>query len=65
MGLFTQKTRNPRKFDYEPRFYNPDKEEKLRHRMRVKRRASKRRNPMAIVYFAVLLLIVLFMMYGL
>ena len=65
MGIFVQRTRNPRKFDYEPRYYNPDEEQKLRRRMRIKRRVSKRRNPMALVYFAIMLLMVLFIMYGL
>ena len=47
MGLLTPGRRvRPKRFDYEPRFYDPKKEEKLKKRMRVKRLSTaKRRSP--------------------
>ncbi len=65
MGLFMPRSRRPRKFDYEPRFYDPEKEDKLRRRMHVRRgAASKRRNPTKLLYFAALLFMVMFIIYA-
>lgn len=62
MGMFAQgRRRAPRRFDYEPRFYNPEKEEKLRTRMRVGRRVSRRRSPAALIYFVILLAFVVYL----
>lgn len=61
MGLFipNRKVRNKR-FDYEPRFYDPKKEERLRQRMRIKRVTGKRRNTSGIIYFTILFAIVIY-----
>jgi len=55
MGLFLpgRRVRNKR-FDYEPRFYNPKKDEKLKKRMRIQAFNRRRRSPMGIVYFIIL-----------
>jgi hypothetical protein len=45
-----------RKFSYEPRFYDPAKEKKLKERMRIKSKV-RRRNPAA--FLSILLLLVL------
>ena len=56
MGLLTPgRGMRPKKFDYEPRYYDPKKEEKLKQRMRVKRLSTaKRRSPAGIIYFLLL-----------
>ena len=56
MGLLTPGRRvRPKRFDYEPRFYDPKKEEKLKKRMRVKRLSTaKRRSPAGMIYFVLL-----------
>ncbi|MDX1546848.1 MAG: hypothetical protein R3247_07670 [Rhodothermales bacterium] len=46
----------PRRFDYEPRYYDPRKEESLKRRMRIKSRSRRRRSPIGLLYFAALLL---------
>ncbi|MDA0875432.1 MAG: hypothetical protein O3C45_10290 [Bacteroidetes bacterium] len=55
MGLFIpgRRVRNKR-FDYEPRFYDPKKDEKLKQRMRIQARNRRRRSPMGLVYFLLL-----------
>ncbi|MDA0378379.1 MAG: hypothetical protein O2899_02715 [Bacteroidetes bacterium] len=55
MGLFIpgRRVRNKR-FDYEPRFYDPKKDEKLKQRMRIQARNRRRRRPMGLVYFLLL-----------
>ena len=55
MGLFIP-NRNVRhkRFEYEPRFYDPKKDEKLRQRIRVRRLTSKRRKGSGIIYFLIL-----------
>ena len=61
MGIFIQNKRAaPRRFDYEPRFYNPEKDQKLKQRMRIKSRAHRRRGPSGVVYFAMLLCLALY-----
>lgn len=60
MGIIGGKKRKPRKFDYEPRFYDPSKEQDLRRRMRVQRR-SRRRNPTSLLYLLGLLLFTLYL----
>lgn len=57
MGLFTPSRKaTPRRFSYEPRFYDPSKDESLKRRMRVHARARRRRSPIALFYFIALLL---------
>jgi hypothetical protein len=56
MGLFLPGRRaSNRRFDYEPRYYDPKKEQDLKRRMQVGRRAKRRRSPMGIVYAGILL----------
>jgi hypothetical protein len=55
MGLFVPNKRaRHKRFEYEPRFYDPKKEEKLKQRMRVSRLTSKRRSGAGLIYFAIL-----------
>ena len=53
------KKKKPRKFDYEPRFYDPSKEEDIKRRMRIGRR-SRRRNPTSLLYLLGLLIFTLY-----
>lgn len=61
MGLFSS-GRGPRKFDYEPRHYNPEEDDDrdLKRRMRSRRKRSERDSPMGLLYLAGLLLLTLF-----
>jgi hypothetical protein len=61
MGIFRPGSRKKNKsFSYEPRFYDPDKDDDLKRRMRSKRRSSRRRSPMSLLYLLGLLLFALF-----
>ncbi len=55
MGIFLpgRRVRN-KKFDYEPRYYNPKKDEKLKKRMRIQAYNRRRRSPLGIIYFLLL-----------
>lgn len=57
MGMFVPGRRaKPRRFEYEPRYYNPKKDENLRRRLRVQSKTrSQRRSPAGIIYFVLLL----------
>ncbi|MCH8121689.1 MAG: hypothetical protein IH853_01070 [Bacteroidetes bacterium] len=61
MGLFIQNKKANKRFSYEPRFYNPEKEERLKRRIRVKRVTGRRRDPMGLIIFGILAGIVLYM----
>ena len=64
MGMFISNRRSkPRRFDYEPRYYNPKKDESIKRRMRVQSRSRRRRDPSAVIYLAMLLIVALFI-YG-
>lgn len=53
-----------RRFSYEPRFYDPKKDEDLRRRMRIKSLSRrKRRNPAGILLFVILLAMAVFVYY--
>lgn len=67
MSIFLPRTRvKHRRFSYEPRFYDPKKDEELRHRMRIKSLSRrKRRNPYGILVFAILLGLALFIYFQL
>ncbi len=67
MSIFLPRTRvKHRRFSYEPRFYDPKKDEDLRHRMRIKSLSRrKRRNPYGILVFAILLGLALFIYFQL
>ncbi|MEM1127296.1 MAG: hypothetical protein AAGI71_11645 [Bacteroidota bacterium] len=58
MAIFFRKKRvTNRRFDYEPRYYNPDKDESIKRRMRLKGRSRVgRRSKADILYFVGLLL---------
>lgn len=61
MGLFIQgKKASNRRFSYEPRFYNPEKEERLKRKIRVKRLARRRRDPLGLIIFGILFAMVLY-----
>lgn len=60
MGILGGRRRKPRKFGYEPRYYDPSKEEDLKHRMRIGRR-SRRRNPTSLLYLLGLLLFTIYL----
>lgn len=63
MGLFVPSKRPlPRKFDYEPRFYDPRRDESLRQRMRVARKARKRSSPTRALYIGALLALALYLL---
>ena len=67
MGLFMPGSRaKHRRFSYEPRFYDPKKDEDLRRRMRIKSLSRrKRRNPAGILLFAILLAMAVFIYFQL
>lgn len=62
MSIFSQGSRaKHRRFSYEPRYYDPKKDEDLRRRMRIKSLSRrKRRNPAGIILFVLLLGMALF-----
>ncbi|MEM8487736.1 MAG: hypothetical protein AAF564_19445 [Bacteroidota bacterium] len=65
MGIiFNSKRAKHRKFDYQPRFHNPEKEKKLRERIRIQSRASRRRSPVGIIYALVLLTFAAFLYFN-
>ncbi len=50
-----------RRFSYEPRYYDPKKDEDLRRRMRIKSLTRrKRRNPAGMILFVILLALAVF-----
>ena len=60
MGLFIPGSKStPRRFSYEPRFYNPEKDESIKRRMRVHGRARRRRSG-GFVYLVALLVFALY-----
>ena len=61
MGLFVSSKRaKPRRFTYEPRHYDPKKDESLKRRMRIHSRARRRRSPVGLLYFFALLLFAIY-----
>ncbi|NBB87766.1 MAG: hypothetical protein GVY12_16280 [Bacteroidetes bacterium] len=65
MGLFsTGKRRKHKRFDYEPRYYNPEKEDDLKYRMRIKRKSRhKRRDASGLIYLSLLLAFAAYLYY--
>lgn len=63
MGIFTTSRRKaPRSFSYEPRYYNPDRDESIKRRMRLKSRSRHQRRSRAdLLYFLALLLFAAFL----
>ena len=57
MGFFSQHRKvKPRGFQYEPRHYDPRKDESLKRRLRIKAKVRRRRSPIALFYLIALLL---------
>ncbi|MDE2730696.1 MAG: hypothetical protein OXM02_08675 [Bacteroidota bacterium] len=57
MGFLTGNRRaRPRRFDYEPRYYDPKRDESLKRRMRIQSKARRRRSPLGLLYLLALLL---------
>ena len=54
--LFQNRRARPRQFDYEPRFYDPKRDESLKRRMRIQSKARRRRSPLGLLYLLALLL---------
>lgn len=62
MGLFIPNKRaKHRRFDYEPRFYDPKRDQDIKHRMRVMSKARRRRGPARAVYIALLLILAIYL----
>ena len=53
----------PRRFSYEPRFYDPTRDDSLKRRMRIKSRVRRRRSPLALLYFFAILFFAIYI-YG-
>lgn len=64
MGLFVPSKRPaPRRFQYEPRYYDPSRDDSLRQRLRINRKARKRGGgPTKALYLGILLVIVLYIL---
>lgn len=61
MGLFIPNRKvTPRRFSYEPRHYDPRKDENLKRRIRIQSRAQRRRSPIGLIYFIALLLFAIY-----
>ena len=59
--LFFPKRVQHRRFEYEPRYYDPKREEDLKQRMRIKRKAvSRRQNPSRFLIILGLLIMALY-----
>lgn len=43
--MFFGKKKSHRKFSYKPRYYNPEKEQKLKRRMRIKSKTHRGKAP--------------------
>jgi hypothetical protein len=66
MSLFLKAPRPPRRFSYEPRYYDPRRDEDLRHRMRHARPAHpRRRHPARLLALVVLLALAAYLYLGL
>lgn len=59
MSIIGGSKRKPRKFDYDPRFYDSSKEDDIKRRLRV-RRKSNRRDPTSILYLIGLLIFTIY-----
>lgn len=61
MGLLIPSRKaKPRRFSYEPRFYDPKRDENIKRRMRIGSRARRRRSPAGLIYFGALLLFAIY-----
>lgn len=56
MGLFVPGRRaQPRRFSYEPRFYNPEHDDSIKRRMHIQSRARSKRRNSGFIYLVALL----------
>ncbi len=63
MGFFVSGSRpRPRRFDYEPRYYDPRRDESLRSKMRVARKTQKRSSPTKALLYGAMVVIALFIL---
>ena len=63
MGFFVSGSRpRPRRFDYEPRYYDPRRDESLRGKMRVARKTQKRSSPTKALLYGAMVVIALFIL---
>ena len=61
MDLFSPGKRvRPRRFSYEPRFYAPEKDERLKRQIRISRSSPRKRAPTRLLFFIILLALILF-----
>jgi hypothetical protein len=61
MGLFVPSNRTShRRFAYRPRFYDPKKDDRIKKRIRIQGRARRRRSPIGIIYFLLLLMMAIY-----
>jgi hypothetical protein len=51
-----------RRFDYEPRYYDPSKDDKLKQRLRIATKRNRRKVPNRLAIYIALLLFALFIM---
>lgn len=59
MSIIGGSKRKPRRFDYDPRFYDPSKEDDIKRRLRVRRKSS-RRDPTSLLYLLGLLVFTIY-----
>jgi len=66
MGLFSA-GRGPRSFDYEPRHYDPDKDDDrdIKRRMKSRRARQAQNRPLSLLFFLALLFLTLLLYYSL
>lgn len=62
MSIFARGSRkNPRRFSYDPRYWDPRKDEDLKKRMRIRSLSRrKKRNPQGVIFFIILLALAIY-----
>lgn len=61
MGLFTPGRRSqPRRFSYEPRYYNPDHDDSIKRRMRIQSAARSKRRSSGFLQLVILLVLAVY-----
>jgi hypothetical protein len=59
MGLISKKQVRNTRFDYEPRFYDPTREDRLKRRMRIKSKSKPRGRNQSALTIGILFILVL------
>lgn len=59
MGMFFGRRRGNKRFDYEPRFYDPTRDDRIKRRMRIKSKTQKRGRQQSALTLGILLILVL------